>query len=229
MQGALLAAAVGVYGLLAVMGLVGGTIGYGVRSFYGYLRTKEKYQLNLTESLYYQNLDNNAGVMFRLIDEAEQQEHREALLGYFFLWRQAGQSGLTAGELDGAIEAYLSEQVGRPIDFEVADALAKLERLRLVAACRSTPLDGGVVAASHPAPYGAAGAKQAESPRRLDLAISVAHSGVARRPAAYAAARNKKNFRSHCYGHCLPGCCSPAWCDFIDLVNLTASRNRFIT
>ncbi len=66
--GALLAAAAGVYGILAVLGLIGGTLGYGVRSFYGYLRTKEKYQLNLTESLYYQNLDNNAGVLFRLLD-----------------------------------------------------------------------------------------------------------------------------------------------------------------
>ncbi len=64
--------------------MLGVTCGYGVRSFYGYLQTKQKYQLNLTESLYYQNLDNNAGVISRLLDEAEEQENREAVLAYTF-------------------------------------------------------------------------------------------------------------------------------------------------
>src|SRR6185436_10749928 len=98
---ALLAAAAGVYGILTVLGV---TCGYGIRSFYGYLQTKQKYQLNLTESLYYQNLDNNAGVLSRLLDEAEEQENREAILAYFFLWQARGAqldqpSGLTADEL----------------------------------------------------------------------------------------------------------------------------------
>ena len=74
----MIAAAAGIYGILAVVGV---TAGYGVKSFFGYLRTKQKYQLNLTESLYYQNLDNNAGVLCRLLDEAEEQENREAVLG----------------------------------------------------------------------------------------------------------------------------------------------------
>ncbi len=131
-QGVVMAAAAEVYGIMAVLGLVGGTVGYGIRSFYGYLRTKEKYQLNLTESLYYQNLDNNAGVLFRLLDEAEEQEHREALLGYFFLWHYAPSQGWSAAALDQAIEAFLSAQLKRPVDFEVADALEKLDRMQLV-------------------------------------------------------------------------------------------------
>jgi hypothetical protein len=129
LKGALLAAAAGVYGILAVLGV---TCGYGVRSFYGYLQTKQKYQLNLTESLYYQNLDNNAGVISRLLDEAEEQENREALLAYFYLWRQPDCRGRTATELDRQIEQFLSAAVGRPVDFEVDDALAKLLRLGLV-------------------------------------------------------------------------------------------------
>ena len=80
-QGALLVAFAGLYGVLAVLGLVGGTVGYGVKSFLGYLRTKEKYQLSLTRSLYFQNLDNNAGVLYRLLDEAEEQECLEADAG----------------------------------------------------------------------------------------------------------------------------------------------------
>jgi hypothetical protein len=149
-KGALMAAAAGIYGVLAVLGV---TCGYGMRSFYGYLQTKQKYQLNLTESLYYQNLDNNAGVISRLLDEAEEQENREALLAYYFLWRKLDVrgstadelgwqnrtaqktfpiGGFTAEELDQRIEQFLSESLGRPIDFEVDDALAKLIRMNLV-------------------------------------------------------------------------------------------------
>ena len=67
-----------------------------MRSFRGYLQTKERYQLSLTESLYYKNLDNNAGVLMRLIDEAEEQENREALLAYYFLRHDVAPTGLTA-------------------------------------------------------------------------------------------------------------------------------------
>src|SRR5262249_26843546 len=149
-KGALMAAAAGIYGILAVLGV---TCGYGMRSFYGYLQTKQKYQLNLTESLYYLNLDNNAGVMSRLLDEAEEQENREAILAYYFLWRKLDvrgstadelgwknrtqqntfpAGGFTAEELDERIEQFLSKCLGRPIDFEVDDALAKLIRMNLV-------------------------------------------------------------------------------------------------
>ncbi len=130
-QGALLVAAAGMSSMTTMLGLVGGTLGYGARSFYGYLRTKEKYQLSLTESLYYQNLDNNAGVIFRLLHEAEEQEHREAMLAYAFLWRHAPFTGWTSERLDAAIEAFLAEAIGRSVDFEVADALDKLVRLHL--------------------------------------------------------------------------------------------------
>jgi hypothetical protein len=86
----------------------------------------------LTQSLYYQSLDSNSGVFCRLLDEAEEQECREALLGYFFLWRSAGNKGWTSQELDDFVEKYLEEEAGLKVDFEIADALAKLERLGLV-------------------------------------------------------------------------------------------------
>ncbi len=127
-KGALLLAFAGIYGILAVLGLIGGTLGYGVKSFFGYLRTKEKYQLNLTRSLYYQNLDNNAGVIFRVLDEAEEQEFQETVLAYALLYSKAGQEGWTGDELDREAESYLSRILPCDVDFEVHDALAKLER-----------------------------------------------------------------------------------------------------
>lgn len=121
----------GMSGILAFLGLVGGTVGYGVKSFFGYLRAKDKYQLNLTKNLYYQNLDNNAGVLFRLLDEVEEQEFREAILAYEFLRRAAPSNGWTQEELDRHVEAFLREKAGVDIDFEVDDALDKLKRLGL--------------------------------------------------------------------------------------------------
>ena len=121
-----------VYGTVAITLLVGAMIGYGIRSVLGFLRTKQKYQLSLTQNLYFQNLDNNAGVLFRLLDEAEAQEFREAALAYFLLWQRAGPSGWTVRELDHQAEAFLLESAKISIDFEVEDAVEKLQRLRLI-------------------------------------------------------------------------------------------------
>ncbi len=111
------------------LGVVGGTLGYSARGVYGYLNTRQKYQLNLTQSLYFQNLDNNSGAIHRLLDEAEEQENREVMLAYFFLWRDSPPQGLLANELDQRVEAFLAAHVGGQIDFEIHDALQKLERL----------------------------------------------------------------------------------------------------
>jgi hypothetical protein len=133
-QGAVVVAVTGFYGFLTDLALVAATLGYGVKSFYGYLRTQQKYQLSLTRNLYYQNLDNNAGVLFRLLDEAEEQECREAILAFFFLWTRAGEAGWPSERLDREIETYLARETGISIDFEVGDALDKLKRLGLVEA-----------------------------------------------------------------------------------------------
>ncbi|MFV1967430.1 MAG: TMEM143 family protein [Pirellulaceae bacterium] len=128
LKGVVVLAFAGVYGTLAVLALIVGTVGYGVKSFFEYLRTKDKYQLNLTRSLYYQNLDNNLGVLHRLFDEAEEQEFREAILAYALLRRRAGASGWSEQRLDEEAESYLSRILGFSVDFEVHDALDKLQR-----------------------------------------------------------------------------------------------------
>lgn len=132
LQGALTIALSGLYGTLAFLGLVGGTVGYGLRSFYGYMQTKQKYQLNLTQSLYYQNLDNNAGALFRLLNEAEEQEFREAALAYFLLLCRAGRDGWSRERLDDEIEGFLQQRANIHIDFEIGDAVSKLIRFKLV-------------------------------------------------------------------------------------------------
>jgi hypothetical protein len=109
-----------------------GGIGYGYRSFYGYMQTKQRYRLNLTQSLYFQNLDNNAGVLFRLLNEAEEQESRQTILAFYFLWRNAGPDGWTRDEAEKFAEQYLDRATHLQVAFAVSEALNKLESLRLV-------------------------------------------------------------------------------------------------
>ena len=121
-----------IFGVEYLYGLLVAMLGYGWKQYSGYQSVRHAVSLRLTESLYYQNLANNSGVLFSVLDEAEEQDNREAILAYFFLWRFAGPNGWTMNQLDDAIEKDLEFRLKRPIDFEVDDALAKLERIKLV-------------------------------------------------------------------------------------------------
>ena len=106
-------------------------LGYGYKTWYSFQVTKQTYSLQLTQSLNYQNLDNNGGVLFRLLDEAEEQEVREVLLSYFYLWRYAPEDGWAAADLDAYVELDLERRLGMEVDFEVGDALEKLRKAGL--------------------------------------------------------------------------------------------------
>jgi virulence-associated protein VagC len=106
--------------------------GYGYKSYHAYQVKKQEYTLRLTKSLYYQTLDSNTGVLMRLLDEAEEQECRETFLAYFCLWKFAPPGGWTAEQLDDYVELYLESNANLKVDFEIGDALAKLERLKIV-------------------------------------------------------------------------------------------------
>ena len=94
-----------------------------------YKNRKIKFMKTLGDSLYFKNLDNNAGVFYHIIADAEEEEFKEALLGYTFLLKS--EEGLSARALDHRIEAWFQETFEVPLDFEVEDALGKLERLNL--------------------------------------------------------------------------------------------------
>jgi len=88
-----------------------------------------KYLKSLSENLYFRVLDNNAGVIHHLVDAAEEEDCKEAILAYYFLLTRKGD--LTEPELDGEVERWFAEKHGVTLDFEVDDAMAKLERLEL--------------------------------------------------------------------------------------------------
>ena len=119
-------------GSLLTWGLAAAIGGYGYKSYHSYQVKKQDYSLRLTKSLYYKGLDNNTGVLMRLLDEAEEQECRETFLAYFCLWKYAPAEGWTAEQLDDYVELYLEGNANLKVDFEIGDALAKLERLKIV-------------------------------------------------------------------------------------------------
>lgn len=116
--------------LAAVSGLV--AVGaFIMRQRLKYEAQTLRYQKQLADTVYFRNLANNSGVLDLLIGAGEEQDAKEAFLAYSVLRREA--RPLVKAELDNACEAFLRECFNLEIDFEIQDALSKLERLGLVA------------------------------------------------------------------------------------------------
>jgi hypothetical protein len=104
--------------------------GFVMRQFTKYQRQSLKYQKELNDNIYFRNVNNNAGIFDYIIGAAEDQECKEAFLTYHFL--HIASEPLTQDELDARIEQWLLKTFGFDVDFEVDDALAKLDRLGLL-------------------------------------------------------------------------------------------------
>jgi Protein of unknown function (DUF3754) len=105
-------------------------IGFVMRQWLRYQRQSLKYQQELTDNIYFHNVNNNAGIFDYMIGAAEDQECKEAFLAYYFL--RTGSRAPSEAELEAAIERWLKERFGVEIDFKLAGAIGKLERLGLL-------------------------------------------------------------------------------------------------
>ncbi len=104
--------------------------GYLFKQFNKFKNRKLRFMQTLTQNLYFKNLDNNAGVFHRIVNDAEEEEGKEAILAYYFLL--ANEQPLSRKELDHLIELWMADKYGCAIDFEIDDALEKLRTLGLV-------------------------------------------------------------------------------------------------
>ena len=115
--------------LAAVSGLV--AVGaFIMRQRLKYEAQTLRYQKQLADTVYFRNIANNSGVLDLLIGAGEEQDAKEAFLAYSMLHREA--RPMAKGELDMICETFLRERLSLEIDFEIHDALGKLERLGLV-------------------------------------------------------------------------------------------------
>lgn len=116
---------------LLALGAGLGTLGsYLIRQFTKFKARQMEFMKTLSDNLYFRNLDNDVGVFFNLLDAAEEEEVKEAVLAWHFLRRADGPR--SRQELDQAVEAWFAEELGIRFDFEVADGVDKLQRLGLV-------------------------------------------------------------------------------------------------
>ncbi len=104
--------------------------GFLFRQIGKFKNRKIKFMKALSDNLYFKNLDNNTGVFYNLIDAAEEEEVKEAVLAYFILLTE--KRPVEKAELDHLIEKWLETGWNCKINFEIDDAIQKLERLELV-------------------------------------------------------------------------------------------------
>ncbi|MCA9158327.1 MAG: DUF3754 domain-containing protein [Planctomycetales bacterium] len=145
---------------MVVLGLF--AIGFGIKSMLTYrTHTKRRHMLNMAQSLYYQNLDNNLGVLLKLLEEGEQQEACEAILAYFAATFLLGPSiaetrrdeepsdssdcctgtaavgstthpTISLADIDHACEALLLEATQLNVDFDVESTVRNLSQLGIM-------------------------------------------------------------------------------------------------
>ena len=101
-------------------------LGIASGAWTSYQRRRFQYASQHAQTLYFQSLASESAAFLRVLDEAFEEESKEAVLAWSFL---AAEGPRTEAALDARIEAWLLERVGIRCDFEVDDALAKLERL----------------------------------------------------------------------------------------------------
>lgn len=115
--------------LAALSGLV--ALGaFIVRQWVKYQRQSLRYRAELTDNVYFRNVNNNAGIFDYLIGAAEEQECKEATLAYYFLLAAPTPPG--PAELEARIETWLRESFGVGLAFKVGEALKRLERVGLL-------------------------------------------------------------------------------------------------
>ena len=109
---------------------IAAVVGFILTQRMKYQKRSLQYQKEISDHFYFRNVSNNSGIFDSLVSSAEDQEFKEAALAYFFLLM--ADAPLTQKDLDDRIEDWLTAKYQLNLDFEVEDALAKLERLELL-------------------------------------------------------------------------------------------------
>jgi hypothetical protein len=120
------AAAIDPISAMMAIGAFGGILWRQVKEVFS---RRTHYLAKLSQKLYFHNLDNNAGALKYMLSMAQDEESKEALLVYIFLYHYGG---MRIDELDIAIENYVQTTYGIVMDFEVNDGIDKLQKLTLI-------------------------------------------------------------------------------------------------
>lgn len=113
-----------------VLAAVGSAVvGYCSKTYFTFQKNFSDYQNLITRSMYEKQLDSGRGTLLHLCDEVIQQEVKEVILSFFTLMEQ-GEA--TRQDLDRRCEELLKNQFKQDCNFDVDDAIQKLQKLGIV-------------------------------------------------------------------------------------------------
>ncbi|XP_050380137.1 uncharacterized protein LOC126797539 isoform X2 [Argentina anserina] len=115
--------------LWVVFAILSTLIGYCAKTYFSFQQNLAEYQNLITQSMYEQQLDSGRGTLLHLCDDVIQQEVKEVIIAFFVLTK-IGKS--TLPDLDDQCEKLIKEMFNEEINFDVDDAIQKLEKLGIV-------------------------------------------------------------------------------------------------
>eukprot|EP00897_Mesotaenium_endlicherianum_P006527 jgi/Mesen1/5902/ME000003S06933 len=104
-------------------------VGYLAKVYGSWQESMKQYEEMIKNSMYDKQLDSNRGTLLHLCDDVLQQEVKETILAYFVLLKYGAAD---KEELDRRCETMMSDVYGEEVDFDVGDAVEKLERIGIV-------------------------------------------------------------------------------------------------
>ncbi|KAM7251152.1 hypothetical protein ACFE04_023035 [Oxalis oulophora] len=115
--------------LWVIFAIVSTVIGYCAKTYFTFQANLAAYQNLITQSMYDKQLDSGKGTLLHLCDDVIQQEVKEIIVSFFILMEQ-GKS--TRQDLDIRCEELIKEEFDESCNFDVDDAVQKLEKLGIV-------------------------------------------------------------------------------------------------
>ncbi|NER00893.1 MAG: DUF3754 domain-containing protein, partial [Cyanothece sp. SIO2G6] len=104
--------------------------GFAFKQYTTYKNKKIQFQKNVTDTLFFRSIANHSAVFQLLIDVAEEEECKEVILAYFHLLMS--DQPLSTQNLDHVVEQWMKQRMGINVDFDIQDALDKLQHLKVM-------------------------------------------------------------------------------------------------
>ncbi|XP_005095666.1 transmembrane protein 143 [Aplysia californica] len=130
---------------MLLLTLVTGSISFRAWSLYKHRRNS--YLVDVSRTLYFKNVANNRGLLSLLVDRAEDESFKEALLTYAFLLNSRPEvtrdkpttnylvnqlGGLTEEEIQDEVEDWIERKTGVQLSFDTGEAIRLLQDLGLL-------------------------------------------------------------------------------------------------
>ncbi|XP_010551949.1 PREDICTED: uncharacterized protein LOC104822425 [Tarenaya hassleriana] len=113
-----------------IIAILSTVVGYCAKTYFTFQQNMATYQNLITQSMYDKQLDSGRGTLLHLCDDVIQQEVKEVIVSFYILMEQGK---ATLEDLDLRCEELIREEFAERCDFDVDDAVQKLEKLGIVA------------------------------------------------------------------------------------------------